>query len=43
MKDDKPFSYRLGQFLGGVLLTCAVVCIAGLLIALTLKFLVWIF
>jgi hypothetical protein len=43
MNDNNNFAYKLGQFLGGVVLSCIAVSIASVLIALTLKLMFWIF
>lgn len=40
---NNNFGYKLGQFLGGVVLGCLAVSIASTLIALTLKFMFWLF
>ena len=45
MEDNnkKKFAYLVGQFVGGVLVTCIGVCLSGIAIGLTLRFLMWIF
>ena len=42
-KNKKTFGYLVGQFVGTVLVGCLGVCISGIAIGLTLKFLTWIF
>jgi hypothetical protein len=43
MKDTKSMGYIIGQALGVILLACLAACLGGSAIALTLKFLLWIF
>lgn len=40
-KKKKTFGYYLGTFLGVVVLSCIVACIASICLAATWKFLVW--
>lgn len=42
-KNNKSFGYIVGQILGAVFVSCVGLCLAGILIALTLKFLLFIF
>lgn len=39
----KTFGYRVGQFLGGVILLCLALCVSAVVVALTLKLLFWLF
>lgn len=43
MKDDKSIGYVAGRLLGIILAACLTTCIGGLAIALTIKFLLFIF
>ena len=36
-------SYKLGTFLSNVILICGSTCIASIMIALTVKFVMWLF
>lgn len=40
---NKKFSYTVGQFVGTVLVGCIGVCLSGVAVGLTIKFLMWIF
>lgn len=41
--DNKNFGYLVGKTLGGIFLTCIAACLAAIFIALTIKFIGWIF
>jgi hypothetical protein len=43
MDNKNTFGYKLGQILGGVVLGSVALCIASVVVALTLKFMAWIF
>ena len=44
MKDEKKtFSYYVGRALGCIFATCIGVCIAAVVVAMTVKFVGWIF
>lgn len=43
MNDKKSVGYIIGQILGGVLVACVAACIGGVAIALTSKFIMWLF
>lgn len=43
MNEKKPFSRILGQIVGGAIITSVSVCVIAVLVALTTKFLLWIF
>ena len=42
-KNAKNYSDILGRTVGGILLTCVAVCITAVVVALTVKFVGWIF
>lgn len=39
----KTIGYTVGQFVGTVLVGCVGVCLSGVAVGLTIKFLMWIF
>lgn len=43
MKEKKSVGYWIGTILGAVLIACLAACIGGVAIALTAKFLMWLF
>lgn len=43
MKERRPYTYRLGYFVAIVLVTCLAVCISAVVLALTARFLMWLF
>lgn len=43
MNDNKKFTYIMGQALGTILATCVAICLGGIVVALTVKFLTLIF
>lgn len=42
-KNNKTFAYIVGQVLGAIFVTCIGLCLGGILLALTIKFLLLIF
>jgi hypothetical protein len=43
MNDKHSFAYKCGQIAGAVLYTCITACAVSIILALTLKFIFWIF
>lgn len=43
MENKKPFMYYVGWGLGAIVFTCLAACLAAVCIALTVKFIGWIF
>lgn len=41
--NGKKFGYVVGQILAAVLFSCAAICLAAIMIGLTIKFVGWIF
>lgn len=43
MKEKKSAGYIIGQILGITLVACLAICLGGVAVALTTKFLMWLF
>lgn len=43
MKEKKSVGYIIGQILGIALVACLAICVGGVAVSLTTKFLLWLF
>lgn len=43
MNQKNKFGYIVGQITAAILLSCTALCLSGIAVALTIKFLTWIF
>lgn len=43
MDKKVSFGYRAGQFIANVFVACCTICVSAILIALTIRFIAWLF
>lgn len=43
MKDNNSYVYKFGYIIGSVTAVCAGLCICGVIVAATIRFLTWLF